>query len=94
MRLSASSPVMRLCRRSISASVILRRAHSFERPAPSAALATGSCTIQGRSPIMPADFERAGERADLGGDHHGLAAIEIGQRRGRRIERAAGVVAR
>ena len=39
--------------RATSASAILRRAQSFERPLPSAALASGSVTIHGRSPIVP-----------------------------------------
>ncbi len=53
MVLSASSGVAVRRVRAISASSILRRAHSLERPLPSAAFAKGSVTTQGRSPIRP-----------------------------------------
>ena len=53
MRWSASSGVTCRSVRATSASAILRRAQSLDRPRPSAALASGSVTIHGRSPIMP-----------------------------------------
>src|SRR5258708_20760067 len=51
MVLSASDGVASRMVRAISASSILRRAHSLDRPLPSAAFASGSVTTQGRSPI-------------------------------------------
>ena len=65
--------------RATSASAILRRAHSLERPLPSAAFASGSVTIHGRSPMRPLISTDAGELGELRREHQRLAAIEVGQ---------------